>query len=265
MSTIEGLPNDDGTGTPGPSGDEYAALRRAGLDELAERIGAIVLERDRLVYEVRDKRTLLNEIHHRVKNNLQIIISLLMLQRETHEAPAVQAALAESENRVRAMALIHQFLYERKSFSRLDLAAYLDELVRLVDSVHRGSQRGVVCRVSGPATPIMIAFEQAVPCGLLVNELLANSFKHAFPPPRTGSIQVAVDLMPDGHVRIVVSDDGPGLPPGFDLNRSPALGLQLAAVLVEQLKGDWRVGGGQPGVRVEARFPPTDRRRVART
>lgn len=189
---------------------------------------------------LKEKTVLLNEVHHRVKNNLQVISSLLNLQSSHAEDPRVREILSESQNRVRAMALTHQLLYERKDFSRMDLGDYLDRLSQLLRGAHRGSPGRTDLRFEHAATPVYLDLERAIPCGLLVNELVTNAFKHAFPPPHQGEITIA--LTADGdQVTLTVRDDGVGLPSDFDLSSVKSLGLQLVPLLVEQLQGSLQI------------------------
>lgn len=189
---------------------------------------------------LQEKTVLLNEVHHRVKNNLQVITSLLNLQANNADDPRVRDILNESQNRVRAMALTHQLLYERKDFSRVDLGEYIDRLSQLLRGTYRSGSSRVELRLDRPADPVYLDLERAIPCGLLVNELVTNAFKHAFPEPHQGDITIAVSSS-DGQVALVVRDNGVGLPPDFDLATVKSLGLQLVPLLVDQLHGALRI------------------------
>ncbi len=196
----------------------------------------------RLEDALREKTVLLNEVHHRVKNNLQVIISLLNLQADHAADPRLHAILTESCGRVKAMALTHQLLYERKDFARLDLGDYLQRLVQSIRSIYRGGGGRVGLRVLLPETDLYLDLERAIPCGLLVNELVTNSFKHAFPDERRG--EIVIELADDGdeRIRISVADDGIGLPPEYELTTTStttsSLGLQLVPLFVDQLHGE---------------------------
>ena len=184
-----------------------------------------------------EKTVLLNEVHHRVKNNLQVISSLLNLQASNVDDPHVKDILNESQNRVRAMALTHQLLYERKDFSRMDLGDYLDRLAQLLLGAYRGGAGRIDLKLIRPDKPVYLDLERAIPCGLLVSELVTNAFKHGFPEQRRG--EILIDLAADeaGEARLTVADDGIGLPEGFDLATVKSLGLQLVPLLVDQLHG----------------------------
>lgn len=207
----------------------------------------------RLEGALTEKTVLLNEVHHRVKNNLQVISSLLNLQARHLDDENVKAVLTESQNRVKAMALTHQLLYERKDFSSIELTEYLQRLTQLLAGSYRNPSHEITLDLQQPPQPLLLDLERAIPCGLMVNELVANAFKHAFPGAKGGRIGVA--LKAEGSdVVITVEDDGIGLPEGFDLANVRSLGLQLVPMLVEQIHGALRVQRAQP-TRFEIRFP----------
>lgn len=204
---------------------------------------------------LQEKTVLLNEVHHRVKNNLQVISSLLNLQASNADDPRVRDILNESQNRVRAMALTHQLLYERKDFSRMDLGDYLDRLAQLLLGAYRAGNSRIELRLKRPEAPVYLDLERAIPCGLLVSELVTNAFKHGFPLDRSGEILIEL-LDPgdgDGDITLTVGDDGVGLPEGFDLVAVKSLGLQLVPLLVDQLHGTLGQEPG-PGTRFSIRF-----------
>lgn len=200
-----------------------------------------------------EKTVLLNEVHHRVKNNLQVISSLLNLQATHAGDPRLTTILSESRNRVRAMALTHQLLYERKDYSRIDLGEYLDRLVQLLSSSYREDSAHITLRRVLPETPKYLDLERAIPCGLVVNELVTNAFKHGFPKGRSGEIRIELGEA-DGEFTLVIADNGVGLPPDFDLGNLKSLGLQLVPLLIEQLGGRFSVEGGV-GARFILKFP----------
>ena len=200
-----------------------------------------------------EKTVLLNEVHHRVKNNLQVIASLLNLQATHADDSRLRAILSESQSRVRAMALTHQLLYERKDYSRIDLGEYLERLAQLLLSSYREESAHIVLRRALPKGPQFLDLDRAIPCGLVVNELVTNAFKHAFPSGQAGEICIELHSAA-GEFELVVADNGAGLPEGFDLANVKSLGLQLVPLLVDQLKGRFTVEGG-PGARFLLRFP----------
>jgi two-component sensor histidine kinase len=194
-----------------------------------------------------EKETLLKEIHHRVKNNLQMVASLLTLQMDQMPDATSRALLADSVRRVRSMALIHQHLYGSVSLERVDLGAYARNLAETLRMTLAPSARLFI-----DADPVEVSIDRAAPVGLLLNELLTNALKYGVsrqgaepgPPPMAtdhevpDAWQVRVDVAEvDGQVELVVRDRGPGLPEGFALQGHPSLGLQLVTSLVRQLRG----------------------------
>ncbi|WP_018412210.1 sensor histidine kinase [Methyloversatilis thermotolerans] len=225
-----------------PMPTEGGTLVLASIVDITERKRAQqVLEQALL-----EKTVLLNEVHHRVKNNLQVITSLLNLQANNADDPRLRDILSESQNRVRAMSLTPQLLYERKDFSKMDLGDYLYRLPQLLRGSYRESASRIELRLERPDTPVYLDLERAIPCGLLVNELVTNAFKHAFPPPRHGEITIELAREEDGSVTLTVRDDGVGLPDDFSLESVKSLGLQLVPLLTDQLHArlDMPTGGG---------------------
>ena len=204
---------------------------------------------------LREKDALLREIHHRVKNNLQIISSLLRLQSNQISHPAAQAVLLDMQHRVRSMALIHEHLYQAPDLAAVDLAAYLQQLCTQLLSALVERPGRLQLRLN--LAPVRLGIEQAIPCGLMVNELLSNCFKHAFPDGRAGEVQVQLQAVADGsELRLRVVDDGVGLPVDFDLNRLTSLGLHLASDLARQIGGVLVPGSAGPGTVFEVVFTP---------
>ncbi|SBT04163.1 putative sensory transduction histidine kinase [Candidatus Accumulibacter aalborgensis] len=216
-----------------PIDTEAGRMVLASIIDITERQRA----QQRLEEALRQKTILLNEVHHRVKNNLQVITSLLNLQADHAADPRLRAILGETCGRVKAMALTHQLLYERKDFSRLDLGDYLDRLVHSIRATYRGTGDRIALRLALPPVGLHIDLDRAIPCGLLVNELVTNAFKHAFPGERCGEIMI--ELAPEGDdlFRLSIADDGVGLPAETELASRSSLGLQLVPLLVEQLHG----------------------------
>ncbi|MCB1910086.1 MAG: PAS domain S-box protein [Rhodocyclaceae bacterium] len=206
-----------------------------------------------------EKTVLLHEIHHRVKNNLQVISSLLNLQSRGASGD-VAAALAESQGRIKAMALIHQLLYERKDFSSVDIAEYLRRLCGLLSESYR-SVRPRFRFVLEAEEGVCVSLKRAVPCGLLVNELVTNALKHAFPEPRTGQVLVSLQRDDDGFT-ITVADDGIGLPPEVVPGVTRSLGMQLIPLLSDQACGSWALTRDN-GTRFTIRIRPDEGKEVA--
>lgn len=190
-----------------------------------------------------EKTGLLNEVHHRVKNNLQVITSLLRLEAGRSDHLDTKAVLTEMQARIRAMALLHESLYRKGVFASVDLATYLNQVVTQAFRAQLG-RTGVV-RLELDLASVQVSMDQAMPCGLLVNELVSNCFKHAFPDDRSGVLKVSLQPMPGtGQVHLQVSDNGSGLPDNFVEKIESSLGLQLVSDLARQLGGKLEVGDG---------------------
>lgn len=181
-----------------------------------------------------DKNTLLKELYHRVKNNLQLIISMFSLQVRTLSDSPARHALQEAATRVRAMALVHERLYQSRTLSSIALDEYVAELCEQLAGAASAAQRGIALRVE--VVPAEVGLDVAVPLGLLLNELVSNSLKHAFPDGRHGSIVVCLARAQDDAMCLSVRDDGVGLPSGFDRTSTRTLGLKLVSALSDQLR-----------------------------
>ncbi|MDB5802427.1 MAG: signal transduction histidine kinase [Rhodocyclales bacterium] len=201
-----------------------------------------------------EKTVLLNEVHHRVKNNLQVVCSLLSLQARTAK-PEARVMLEDSQARVKTMALLHQLLYERSDFSRVELGQYLRRLGSLLRELLGEARSRVTLQIETGDSDIQMDLQRSVPCGLLINELVTNAIKHAFPGGRHGKILVHAELVSPALARIVVSDDGIGVPPDLQLGAMPSLGFQLIPLFVDQLGGDLRLIR-ENGSRFELYFKP---------
>jgi PAS domain S-box-containing protein len=214
-----------------PWHDETGAFR--GYRGVSKDVTARELAEQAVRDSLRDKEILLKEIHHRVKNNLQIISGLLYLQEEHVHDPAALDAFRQSRHRIASMALIHEELYRSANLSRVCLGEYVRDLLpRLFDDASNGPRLAMDLRLDEARVPI----EQAVPAGLVINELLTNAYKHAFIGRDQGLLGIAITEV-DGMVEIEIRDDGPGLPAGLDLERTATLGMQLVGNLARQLRG----------------------------
>ncbi|HEY2734428.1 MAG TPA: sensor histidine kinase, partial [Polyangiales bacterium] len=180
-----------------------------------------------------EKEVLLKEIHHRVKNNLQVISSMLNLQAMHIEDATVQSILNESRMRVQSIALVHEKLYESQDLSRVDFANYLHTLVNTTMQAQGGSERNIATRIE--AQTLRLPVGAAIPCGLIANELVTNSLKHAFRGRDQGTIFVRLSCRDADWVTLEVGDDGVGLPKDLDLRRVTSLGLDLVYTFAEQL------------------------------
>ena len=194
-----------------------------------------------LLRALREKEALLREVHHRVKNNLQVISSLLRLEGGRSMQAETQTVLGAMRARIRAMAVLHESLYRTDNFAAVDLSVYLRELA--VQAFNAQLTRPGAIALQVDLASVSVTMEQAMPCGLLVSELISNSLKHGFPDGRAGVVHVS--LQPGESAtwwRLCVSDNGVGLPPDFDAKRQAKLGLQLAGDLAEQIGGPLHTG-----------------------
>jgi len=197
-------------------------------------IRALKQERDRLAASLAEKEVLLKEVHHRVKNNLQVIVSLLRLQANVIHDGRLADALRESQDRVESMALIHEQLYETTDLREVDLARHASLLITKLFNSYGVAPERIRCRVS--IAPLPLPVDQAIPVGLILNELISNALKHAFPGERHGVLAVTGGHGASG-IFLEVRDDGIGFPREIDPQRPGSLGLEIVNILTRQLKG----------------------------
>ncbi|HLG03874.1 MAG TPA: sensor histidine kinase [Bacteroidia bacterium] len=206
---------------------------------------------------IREKEILLAEIHHRVKNNLAVISSLLNLQMNTVTNEYTRNVLRESRNRVASMALIHQKLYRNLNVDEIDFRSYATDLFEEIrHSYYESASENIEVDVEGE--PVKLSLTAAVPCGLILNELLSNCYKHAFPGNRSGKISIRFGKSKEKPetLWIQLEDDGIGLPPDFDIKQLNSLGLTIIQSLSEQLDAKWElVSGRESGTRFYMQFP----------
>lgn len=198
---------------------------------------------EQLRQSLREKDMLFKEIHHRVKNNLQIISSLLSLQASQASDGAVSHALLEGQNRVRSMALIHEILYRADDLGQIDFGAYVRELTARLYQTYSFQVGQVELAVQTDA--VFLTMETAVTCGLIINELVSNALKHAFSDGRSGKVTIHLQAENQQRYHLTISDDGIGLPPKINYRQTTTLGLQLVNTLVEQLEGNLTVNNHQ--------------------
>ena len=238
--------------TQAASAIENARLYERAQREISERMRA----EEQIKASLQEKEVLLKEIHHRVKNNLQVISSLLSLQSRCIEDQSVLELFQESQNRVRSMALIHEKLYRSQDLARINFAEYIRNLATSLVRSYRANSGPVSLKVDANDVPLSI--DAAVPCGLIINELVSNSLKYAFPPPpsfppsggdergsfppsggdeRGDEIRIELRSDRDHQVTLIVADNGVGFPKGLDFRHTESLGMQLVNTLTNQLGG----------------------------
>lgn len=184
-----------------------------------------------------EKETLLREIHHRVKNNLQIISSLLNMQSEEIQDETVLTSIQEGQSRVQAMSLIHQNLYQSDEIDKVDVENYLKELADYLTKMFVGNSKDIKVQIE--TSNIKFDFDTAIPLGLIVNELVSNAFKYAFQTKKEGYIRIKIKAENDVDYQLNVENDGDALPDDFDIKNSKTLGLKLVTILSKQLRGNF--------------------------
>jgi len=210
----------------------------------------------RIMASLKEKEVLLSEVHHRVKNNLQIICSLLGLQCDSVGDPNVLGALKDSQNRIKSMALIHEQLYQSEDLARIDFSKYLTNLAGALRQAYADKVADVAVTVD--VQPVFLEVGVALPCGLITNELVTNSLKHAFPSNARGEVSIDFSRRETGGYRLAVKDNGRGLPEDFALDTATSLGVQLVVNLARiQLRGALQVIRGQ-GTAFIIEFPDRD-------
>lgn len=209
---------------------ELSQINQRLLGEIAER----KLVEEALNKSIKEKDVLLKEIHHRVKNNLQIVSSLLSLQSQYVNEPGSVELFKESQSRIISMALIHEKLYQTGDLTRINLSEYANELIG--DLFRSYSVNTHLVKYQIESKNILLDINTAIPCGLIINELVTNSIKHAFPDNRSGEIKIDIQCQ-DGNCILKIADNGIGFPDDLDINDVKTLGLQLVTSLTKQLDG----------------------------
>jgi len=209
---------------------------------------------EKLRHSLSEKELLLREVHHRVKNNMQVISSLLSMQSSQLEDRKTVERFEESQNRIRSMALIHEQLYQSDDFAEIDMSSYLQVLTdHVLQSQRPDGSVGIVLQLD----ELSFDVDQALACGLIINELVGNAFKHAFAGRSGGSIRISLRAGDKDHCTLEVADDGRGLERPFDEERTETLGLNLVTTLAEQLGGEVETNG-RDGLCVTIRFRRRD-------
>ena len=214
-------------------------MRTADLTAVNEKLEQEVLERKRAEEKIKgslkEKEMLLKEIHHRVKNNLQVVSSMLKIQSEYSQDKKTVDMFQESQNRVRSIALIHEMLYQSKNLSKIDFSEYIQPITTNLMRTYGVDPARIKLNIN--VKNVFMDLDRAIPCGLIINELFSNVLKHAFPEGRQG--EVLIDLFQESsqEFTLLIKDNGVGLPIGMDFKNTDSLGLQLVNALVDQLGG----------------------------
>ena len=187
---------------------------------------------DQVKASLREKEVLLQEIHHRVKNNMQVIVSLLMLQCANIEDQCYLNMFEDAMDRIKAMALVHEKLYQSRNFTKADIIGYVRSLVENLILSHAQETDKISLKID--ENDVSLGLDSAIICGLIINELVTNSLKYAFQGNMEGEIRIGIELIGDDEVEIQVGDNGVGMPDNFDIKNSDTLGLQIVTALAEQ-------------------------------
>ena len=209
--------------------------RKHAEDKLRELNTSLERRAAELQASVKEKEAMLQEIHHRVKNNLQIISSLLSLQSGYILDPQVLVQFRESQGRIRSMALIHEKLYQSERLTKVDLADYMQSLVSILMRTYAANAN---VKLELRLRPASVSIDTAVPVGLMLNELVTNALKYAFPSERLGQLLVELDTDGQGQIILRVQDDGVGLKPDFQFEQASTLGLRLVRMFAKQLRAN---------------------------
>ena len=233
-------------------------LRRRGKDVLIATIRDISDRKkaeEALRESLNEKILLIKEIHHRVKNNMQVISSLLNMQADKLEEPRANQALRDAIGRIHSMASIHERVYSTESFSRVDMAAYIDELSKDLVMLHSGDSGHV--RINHAAKPVFMGINRAIPCGLLINEILTNSIKHGCSESESCDIDLSIEES-DGWITLVIADNGPGIKPElFNAEQKTSMGMQIIEALARQISAELTLAV-ERGTRFTLRMPAED-------
>jgi two-component sensor histidine kinase len=248
QKTKEGYKTIEWSGAPFFNSDkQYIGFQASGRD-ITER----KLSEEKIKTSLKEKEVLLAEVHHRVKNNMQVIISLLRLQAKRIEDKKYADIFMEAEDRIRSMALIHEQLYQSQDFANIDFGEYAKSLVKGLFISHGVDPSKI--RFNVDIKDVSFDLESAVPCGLIISELVSNSLKHAFPRGKEGQISVELRPVSEAELELMVSDDGVGIPEDLDIEQTDTMGLNLVKLLAEhQLDGKITLNRTQ-GTQIHIKF-----------
>jgi PAS domain S-box-containing protein len=215
------------------------AAQKYHQDSLAVIVGIDITERKlaeaKIQTSLREKEILLQEVHHRVKNNLQVISSLLDLQSQEIEDKGMLELFRESQNRVQSMAIVHEKLYQSKDFAKINFAEYAESLTSYLFKAYALNINNITLDLD--IADVNLNIDTAIPCGLIINELVSNALKYAFPDNTQGTIRITLHSESNNHLNLTVQDNGVGLPINWDVKSVKSLGIQLVNILTKQLKG----------------------------
>ncbi len=216
--------------------EEQLHQARFNLEQKVQaRTAAVAAVNTKLKVSLAEKEILLKEIHHRVKNNMQVISSLLSLQSGYITDPQALEIFRDSQYRVRSMALIHEKLYQSENLARINFSDYINDLTSVLFQTYQAHQQKIVFQLQ--SEKLFLELDQAIPCGLIINELVSNALKHAFPHGKGGTLTINLDSNETEQITLTVADNGVGFPHDLNFQETETLGLQLVNSLVAQLQG----------------------------
>ena len=238
---------------------ERAQAERA-LNESRERIRAQAAAIERQAAVLRQREVMLREIHHRVKNNMQVMSSLLSLQSRAASNPETKRMLEDNQNRIQSMALLHEILYQSQDLATLDFSKYLLRMVHHLFLSYGVDSRQI--RLRAEVDPVGMELDDALPFGLLISEVVSNSLKHAFPNGREGEISIILRRQSVSDVSLLISDNGIGMPDQLNWMTSRSLGLRLVRALTDQLRASLSIRS-DAGTQIQLVFVPKERANTA--
>ncbi len=224
------------------TGDAQQLELPVAYEKLQERYEEVMQKNQVLQQLLTEKECMLKEIHHRVKNNLQVVMSLLNSQADFLEDKVALSAIRESQHRVRAISLIHQKLYQSEGVARIPMRDYIEEVVAYL---HQSYCLHHTVRFELQVEPIELDVTQALPLGLIINEVITNAFKYAFPDGRPGTVRLSLHRLAKTTYQLTIADNGVGLPAHYDPSQSPSLGMTLLHGFSGQLGGELTITSRQ--------------------
>jgi len=196
---------------------------------------------NRILASLHEKEVLIKELHHRVKNNMQVVSSLLALQSRKVDDERYRKYFEESQNRIHAMAMVHEKLYRSEDMARVDFSEYIRDLTRHLFYTYNINPRAI--RLHLDVAEIYLGIDTAIPCAMIINELVSNSLEHAFPGGREGNLTVRLHRNDGGMHILTVTDDGVGIPEDFSIDKLQTLGMQIIQSLTRQVRGTLEMVG----------------------
>lgn len=240
----------------------WARLDGVAVQRNEERVYRVIVsdisphrQAEQIKQTLEEKEILLRELYHRTKNNMLVLSSMLVLQARHCKSEETRAVLTDLQGKVQSMALVHQKLYQSQNLSHVDLGEYIPDLIDLLLKTHQGTQQNISAQVR--AAHVFVVLDVAIPCGLVLNELVSNALKHGFPNHAPGEIQVDLAEAENGDVVLTFSDNGVGFPVDFDYRNTQTLGIRTVRAIIEhQLQGTLHFES-KAGLQCRMRFATT--------